>query len=82
MDYSSVYLQKGSNMKYKEFYFDIEMIIDHSVQVIMNQKVTISTHRKFRGMKLKELLDLIRSNNNVPQEENVKITFMIRGVNY
>lgn len=69
-------------MKYKEYNFDVEMIIDHTVQVIMNQKVTISTHRMFRGMKLSELLDLIRSNNKVPEDENVKITFNIRGVNY
>ena len=68
-------------MKIKEYYFDVEMIIDHSIQVIGNNKVDISTHRTFRGMKLNELLVLIRS-NKVPQEENVKITFNIRGVNY
>lgn len=68
-------------MKTKPYRFDIEMIIDHSVQVIGKQKVELSTHRVFRGMELKELLSLIRS-NEVPLDENVKITFNVRGVNY
>ena len=69
-------------MRYKRFNFDVEMIIDHSVHVIMNYKTEVSTHRIYRGLNLKQLLELIRVNNNIPKNEDVKVTFNIRGVNY
>ena len=68
-------------MKTKEYHFDVEMIIDHSIEFIMGKDVQISTHRTFRGLKLTELVDLIR-NNNVPTDEKEQITFNIRGVNF
>ena len=67
-------------MKYKKYYFDVEMIIDHEIE-IMKHKESISTHHVNRGLSLTDVTNLIR-NNMVPTEENVKITFNIRGVNY
>lgn len=67
-------------MKMKEFRFDIELIIDHKMLIITDDQY-ISTHHTRRGYTLKELIKLIRI-NNVPVEDNTKITFIIRGVNY
>ena len=64
--------------KTKKYYFDTEMIIDHEIAVIGKQSVPIATHRMFRGLSLTELCDLIRK-NEVPTDENIKITFNIRG---
>lgn len=68
-------------MKFKEYHFDVDMVIDHSVTVIGKTKIKASTHHGFRGMKLSELTHLIES-NKVPKDEDVNITFHIRGVNY
>lgn len=68
-------------MKTKNYIFDVEMIIDHKVQVIGNESVNVSSHRIFRGICLSDVYNLIR-NNSVPENEDVKITFNIRGVNY
>lgn len=68
-------------MKTKPYKFDVEMIIDHNIQVIGKECVNVSSHRTFRGLSLVNITDLIRS-NSVPEDEDVKITFNIRGVNY
>ena len=67
-------------MKYKEYHFDVEMIIDHNVE-FMGETQQISTHHTMRGYKLQELIEIIKL-NNVPLDSDIKITFNIRGVNY
>lgn len=76
-----MFVRKDKNMKIKEFKFDVEMIIDHRVEVICKQFVDVSTHRMFRGITFKDLQKLIKG-NETPIEEYTKITFNIRGVNY
>lgn len=68
-------------MKMKPYHFDVEMIIDHEIAVIGKKTVPIATHRMFRNQSLTDIVELVRL-NQVPEEENVKITFNIRGVNY
>lgn len=68
-------------MEMKKYHFDVEMIIDHEIAVIGKSTVPIATHRMFRNLELKEMINLIK-NEQVPEEQNVKITFNIRGVNY
>lgn len=68
-------------MKMKEYKFDVEMIIDHETVMIMGNPTPIATHRRFRGVDLKDLERIIQ-NNMVPKEDSTKITFIIRGVNY
>lgn len=79
----SVLFKGMNNMeKFKRYIFDVEMIIDYNNQQIMNEKIPIATHRIFRGITQKELIDLIQ-NNQVPKEcKDIQITFNIRGVNY
>ena len=67
-------------MKTKKYYFDVEMIIDHNINV-MGTEHKVATHHMMRGLSLTELCDLIK-HNDVPEDEKVKITFNIRGVNY
>lgn len=61
-------------MIFKEYYFDVEIIIDYPLY-------KISTHHMRRGLKLKELNELIKE-NLIPKDETRKITINIRGVNY
>ena len=68
-------------MKFKKYYFDVEMIIDHEIEVIARQTVPIATHRMFRGLSLTDVCELIKK-NQVPENEKIKITFNIRGENY
>lgn len=67
-------------MKFKQYHFDVEMVIDHNIEIATKQMIVSSHHTK-RGLSLKELNDLIKL-NNVPEDENTKITFIIRGVNF
>ena len=73
-------LERNETMKIKEYHFDVELIIDHSI-LFMNTNQNVSTHHVLRGLSLKELNDLIHK-NDIPESENIKITFNIRGVNY
>ena len=54
---------------------------NENLSLIMNQVVTISTHRVNRGLSLKQLLDLIQT-YEIPEDDQTKVTFNIRGVNY
>ena len=68
--------------KFREYYFDVEIIIDHDYMEIMGEKVNVSTHRMLRGLKLDEMIQLIKD-NKIPFGINTcRITFNIRGVNY
>lgn len=71
-------LERMKIMKMKEYKFDIEMIIDHEIK-FYGKKQQVSTHHAMRGYTLKELTNLIRI-NNVPEEDDTKITFIIRGL--
>lgn len=66
--------------RFKEYHFDVEMITDHDV-LICNKHQSIASHHTIRGLSLKELNRLINE-NMVPVDVNVKITFIIRGVNF
>lgn len=68
------------SQKMKEYHFDVEMIIDHEM-VVISHPFHVSSHRMFRGLKLEEVIELIKQ-EKVPTEANIKITFNIRGVNY
>ena len=67
-------------MKYKNYMFDIEMIIDHPI-VLLNKTQIVSSHHTMRGFNLNQLIDIIKL-NKVPDEDETKITFIIRGVNF
>ena len=66
--------------KYKEYHFDVEYIHDMDVP-LLQKKQTISTHRIYRGLTLKQLNELIKL-NMIPEEKENKITLNIRAVNY
>lgn len=65
-------------MKAKEYYFDVEMIKDYTY-LVCNIPQNISIHFMERGVSLERLIQILNENKS---EENVKITFNIRGVNY
>lgn len=68
--------------QFREYKFDVEMIIDHDEQQIMGIKIPIATHRIFRGLSQNELFDLIKG-QQIPKDcKDINITFNIRGVNY
>ena len=73
--------RKNIMKEMKEYKFDIEMIIDHEIVMIMGNPTPIATHHRYRGVDLKDLEKIIRL-NMVPKDDNTKITFIIRGVNY
>lgn len=68
-------------MPYKKFYFDVEMIIDYECLDVVGVPVHVSTHTVIRGIDKVKLSEIIKQ-NQIPQEEPIKVTFNIRGVNY
>ena len=69
--------------KIKEFIFDVEYIHDFDI-AFMGKSQNVSSHKIVRGLTLKELVELIKL-NQVPikdDEQNHKITLIIRGVNF
>ena len=66
----------------KELKFDVEVIIDHGIRIVKNERVLIATHRKYRCLSLSELHTLLQENNRTPKDSDTEITINIRGVNY
>lgn len=76
-----LFVRKAENMKYKEFIFDLEYIHDFKVDTVGKEVINVSTHRTVRGIKLTDIVDIVR-HNLVPIDEDSKITLIIRGVNF
>ena len=68
-------------MKFKEYHFDVEIIIDYNYMKVVGKPCNISTHRVIRDLTLDQVVSLIKS-NQMPQQSYIHITFNIRGVNY
>ena len=64
-------------MKTKKYYFDVEMIIDHNINV-MGTEHKVATHHMMRGLSLTELCDLIK-HNDVPEDEKSKLHLILGG---
>ena len=68
--------------KFKEYHFDVEIIIDYEHINIVGKRCKLSTHRMLRGLTLSELISLIKDNKIPLNYAKSDITFNIRGVNY
>ena len=60
----------------KNYYFDVEIITDDHVYCVT--KFQISHHKKYRGVDIKTLKEILRQ----IEESESKTTIFIRGVNY
>lgn len=72
------------NIKTKEMYFEVEFIhvLDFDRFSRNSQGFRAASHKLYRGLTLKQLVELIKENQNISRDDPDKVILNIRGETY
>lgn len=69
-------------MEKKELYFEVEFIHILDFGKLNVRGFRPASHKIYRGLTLKQLVELIKENQNIPRDEADQVIFNIRGGTY